>query len=80
MMLILTRKKGQTIVLNDNIEIIVTSIEGDQVKIGINAPADVKIYRKEVLETIQASNREAVQTPLNLQQIKQMTKKNQNME
>ncbi|OGX60625.1 MAG: carbon storage regulator [Paenibacillus sp. RIFOXYA1_FULL_44_5] len=79
-MLILTRKKGQTIVLNDNIEIIVTSIEGDQVKIGINAPADVKIYRKEVLETIQASNREAVQTPLNLQQIKQMTKKNQNME
>jgi carbon storage regulator len=73
-MLILTRKKGQSIVLNHNIEIVVSAVDGDQVKLGINAPKDVTVLRKEVYETIQKSNREAVSGKLDLSAIKQMTK------
>ena len=47
-MLALTRKKGESLIVNNNIEITVLEIRGDQVKIGINAPKDVPIYRKEV--------------------------------
>ena len=47
-MLVLTRKKDQTIVINDNIEITVLDIQGDQVRIGINAPRSISIHRKEV--------------------------------
>lgn len=59
-MLILTRKKGQAIKISGDIEIFVSAIEGDSVKIGIRAPSDVLIMRKELLEEVQASNREAV--------------------
>jgi carbon storage regulator len=65
--LILSRKKGQSIIIDDHIEVFVIGYEGDQVKIGINAPSQVKIYRKEVLEAIRESNREAVTS---LQQMK----------
>ena len=47
-MLALTRKKGESLVVNNNIEITVLEIRGDQVKIGIAAPREVPIYRKEV--------------------------------
>ena len=47
-MLALTRKKGESLVVNNNIEITVLEIRGDQVKIGISAPKEVPIYRKEV--------------------------------
>ena len=47
-MLALTRKKGESLVINNNIEITVLEIRGDQIKIGITAPNDVPIYRKEV--------------------------------
>jgi len=59
-MLILTRKKGQSIVIDGNTEIFISAVEGDQVKIGIVAPAHVKIYRKELLDEIRASNKAAV--------------------
>lgn len=58
-MLVLTRKKDQTIVINDNIEITVLDIQGDQVRIGINAPRSVSIHRKEVFLEIQQENRKA---------------------
>lgn len=58
-MLVLTRKPGQSIIVNGNIEIIVTAVDGDQVKIGINAPSDIHILRKEVAEAVESSNREA---------------------
>ena len=58
-MLVLTRKKNQTIVLNDNIEITVIDVQGDQVRIGINAPKNVTIYRKEIFLEIQEENRKA---------------------
>jgi len=57
-MLILTRKAGETLVLDGGIEIKITEINGDQVRIGITAPANVKVYRKELYATIQ-ENRSA---------------------
>ena len=61
-MLALTRKKADPLIVNNNIEITVLEIRGDQVKIGINAPKDVPIYRKEVYLQIQESNKEAMQS------------------
>ncbi len=58
-MLALTRKKGESMVLNNNIEVTILDIRGDQVKIGISAPKEVPIYRKEVYLQIQKENREA---------------------
>ena len=59
-MLALTRKKGESIVINNNIEISVLEIRGDQIKIGISAPTDVPIYRKEVYLQIQEETKEAM--------------------
>lgn len=58
-MLALTRKKGESLVVNNNIEITVLEIRGDQIKIGISAPKDVPIYRKEVYLQIQKENEAA---------------------
>jgi len=58
-MLALTRKKGEALVVNNNVEITVLEIRGDQIKIGITAPKDVPIYRKEVYLQIQAENKAA---------------------
>lgn len=58
-MLALTRKKGESLIINNNIEITVLEIKGDQIKIGINAPKDVPIYRKEVYMQIQEENKAA---------------------
>ena len=58
-MLVLTRKKEQSIVVNDNIEITVVDIQGDHVRLGINAPRSVSIHRKEVYLEIQEENRKA---------------------
>lgn len=59
-MLALSRKKGEAIVINNNIEITVLDVKGDQVKIGIVAPKEVPVYRKEVYLQIQESNKEAM--------------------
>ncbi len=61
-MLALTRKKGEALVLNNNIEITVLEVKGDQVKIGIQAPKDVSIYRKEIYLQIQQENEAAMNT------------------
>ncbi len=60
-MLALTRKKGESLVVNNNIEITVLEIRGDQIKIGIQAPKEVPIYRKEVYLQIQKENEEAIE-------------------
>ncbi len=59
-MLALSRKKGDSIVINDNIEIVIIDINKDQVKIGIKAPKDVPIYRKEIIEQITKENKQAI--------------------
>lgn len=59
-MLALSRKKGEAIVINNDIEITVIDVKGDQVKIGIAAPKEVPIYRKEVYIQIQEANKEAM--------------------
>ena len=61
-MLALTRKKGESLVVNNNIEITVLEIRGDQIKIGISAPKDVPIYRKEVYLQIQEENKAALES------------------
>lgn len=59
-MLALSRKKGEAIVINNNVEITILEVKGDQVKIGIAAPKEVPVYRKEVYLQIQEANKEAV--------------------
>lgn len=58
-MLALSRKKSEALIINNNIEITVLEIKGEQVKLGINAPKEVPVYRKEVYIQIQDSNKEA---------------------
>lgn len=62
-MLVLTRKKGETVMIGDDIEIVVLGNEGESVKIGIRAPRHVNVYRKEVYLSIQEANREASRLP-----------------
>lgn len=59
-MLALSRKKNEAIIINNNIEITILEVKGDQVKVGISAPKEVPVYRKEVYLQIQEANREAV--------------------
>lgn len=59
-MLALTRRKGESLIVNNNIEITVLEVRGDQVKIGISAPKEVPIYRKEVYLQIEKENKAAV--------------------
>lgn len=61
-MLALSRKKGESLVINNNIEITVLEIRGDQIKIGVKAPKEVPVYRKELYAQIEAANKEAVQS------------------
>jgi len=61
-MLALSRKKDEAIVINDDIEVTVIEIKGDQVKLGISAPKSVPIYRKEVYVQIQDANKEAAKS------------------
>ncbi len=58
-MLALTRKKGESIMVGDNVEVIVLGLQGEQVKLGIIAPRNVAIHRKEIFEQIQSENKEA---------------------
>lgn len=59
-MLALSRKRSEALIINNNIEITVLEIKGEQVKLGINAPKEVPIYRKEVYVQIQDANKAAV--------------------
>lgn len=59
-MLVLSRKTGQKLIINDNIEIVVIETRGEFVRLGINAPKSVSIYREEIYEEIRKANQQAI--------------------
>lgn len=63
-MLVLSRKKGQSIMIGHDIEISVIDVQGEQIRLGINAPRSVTIHRKEVFEEIIQENRQAASTAI----------------
>jgi carbon storage regulator len=63
-MLVLTRKLQEAIKIGHDIEITVLSVDGDQVKLGVNAPKNVEIHRKEIYLSIQEENNQAAQTSI----------------
>ena len=65
-MLALSRKKNEALVINNNVEITVLEIKGEQVKLGISAPREVPVYRKEVYVQIQAVNMDGMEALKNL--------------
>lgn len=71
-MLALSRKSNESIVIGHDVEITVLEIKGDQVKIGINAPKSVPIYRKEIYLQIQEANKEAVAGGASIDALKSM--------
>ncbi|MDD2710032.1 MAG: carbon storage regulator CsrA [Verrucomicrobiae bacterium] len=58
-MLVITRKEGEGIMLGDHIEVVVVSIDGNQIRLGFKAPTSISIQRKELYERIQQANRQA---------------------
>ncbi|MGG0655026.1 carbon storage regulator CsrA [Rummeliibacillus pycnus] len=65
-MLVLTRKTGESIMIGDDIELKIISVEGDQVKIGIDAPRSVKVYRSEIYKAIKEENKAALNSSIDL--------------
>ena len=61
-MLALSRKKNEALIIDNKIEVTILEIKGDQVKVGISAPKEVPIYRKEVYLQIQEANKQALET------------------
>ncbi len=65
-MLILSRRKDESVIIDGRIEVAIVDIKGDQVKLGIKAPRDVKVFRHEVFLAIQAENKAAASAPVDL--------------
>ena len=59
-MLVLSRKINQSIMVGDNVRVVIVSVDRDQVKLGIEAPREIAVHRSEVYEEIQRANRSAV--------------------
>jgi len=73
-MLVLTRKLGESIAIDDHIKIVVVSIKGKQVRLGIQAPKETKIHREEVYTAIQDQNKEAANTGTEVSQVSKALK------
>lgn len=71
-MLALSRKLNESIMIGNDVEITVLEIKGDQIKIGINAPKSIPIYRKEIYVQIQEANKEAVDNTTSVEVLKKL--------
>jgi carbon storage regulator len=65
-MLVIARKVGQTILIGDDIEITVSAVRGDQVRLAINAPRTIGILRKETVEQVELGNAAAIESAVDL--------------
>lgn len=73
-MLILARKKDESIIIGDDIEVAVVDIRDGKVKLGIEAPKDVEIVRKELYSSVQEENKKAAQGKADLDKLKGLLK------
>ncbi len=73
-MLALSRKINESIIVNNDIEIVILEVKGDQVKLGINAPKSVPIYRKELYVQIEEANKEATNTNISATELSNLFK------
>ena len=73
-MLVLTRKLGESIAIDDHIKITVVQIKGKQVRLGIQAPKETKIHREEVYSAIQDQNKEAGSAPADIGDVSKILK------
>lgn len=74
-MLALSRRRGEAVVINNDIEVTILGVRGDQVKIGINAPKKISIYRKEVYDQIQEANQAASGDKSDVEQLASLLEK-----
>ena len=74
-MLILTRKKNESIIIDGNIEIKIMELEDGKVRIGIEAPKEIEILRKEIYDRVQEENKAAVNVGSKLDEMKNLLKK-----
>lgn len=72
-MLVLARKINESIMIGDDIEVVIIDIKGDQVKLGIKAPKQVSVHRKEIYEEIQRENIAATKTEFNPSMLKDIS-------
>ena len=70
-MLASSRKQGESIIIGNNIEITVLEVKGEQIKLGISAPKNIPVYRKELYAQIQEANRETVAS-LDMESLKKL--------
>ncbi len=74
-MLALSRKIGESIIIGNDIELTILEVKGDQVKIGINAPKSIPVYRKEIYLQIKDSNKEAASSEATVDLLKNLFQK-----
>jgi carbon storage regulator len=72
-MLVLSRKVNQSIMVGDNVRVVVVAVDRDQVKLGIEAPREIAVHRSEIYEEIQRSNRSAAIAPAPAQRSRSST-------
>ena len=78
-MLILSRRSGESLIINDNIEVKIIEVTNDKVKIGFDAPKDVKILRKELCLTVESNKESSSVSPSNLHSaLSELKKKSEN--